>query len=103
MGKTDTELLKRLRDEPGLSAASTFADEATAEQVIRHAIENNHDAISSWMRRTNEKRFELSYTASSVIGRILEKNSSHGSASKEAVIVLRRTTEGYFVLTAYVR
>jgi len=103
VGKTDTELLKRLRDEPGLSAASTFADEATAEQVIRHAIESNHDAISSWMRRSNEKRFELSYTASSVIGRILEKNSSHGSASKEAIIVLKRSTEGYFVLTAYVR
>ena len=56
VGKTDEELLERLKREPHLSAASTFTDEETAEKVIKAAIAENQDLITKWLRSSTGDR-----------------------------------------------
>jgi hypothetical protein len=102
VGKTDKELLERLKREPHLDSASTFANEEMAENAVRTAIEKNQDSIRKWLESSTDLSFRLVYDSSAVVGRVLSKTGSMIKESKSATVILRRSKSGYFILTAYV-
>jgi hypothetical protein len=103
VGKTDEELLQRLKRESHLTSASTFTDEASAEQVIKAALAENQVVINQWLSQTDKAKLRLDYESVGTIGRILSSGQRATADSKNAVLILQKAKEGYFVLTAYVR
>ena len=103
MGKTDQELLERLKREPHLREVSTFADEATAEQVIKAAIAKHEDRIRKWLMASGNADLQIDYSSSELLGRTLSRNTGTAQERKNAFVLLRKATNGYYVQTAYVR
>jgi len=103
VGRTDGELQERLERERNISAASTWTDRGTAEEVVAEALRAEHRRMESWMRR-GERRSNLAlhYDAGRVIGRSLRRGESQAVPCTSAVIVLKTSGPGsFYVLTTY--
>jgi len=104
VGKSDAELIERLRREPQISSASTYTDRATAERVVAAALESDNRAFAPWRARTGPRpNFVLRYRADRVIGRSVMRRSSQPVPCDRAVIVVRwdDRRQQYYVLTSY--
>jgi CDI toxin RNase A-like protein len=104
VGKTDEQLVERLRREPQISSASTYADRETAEQLIAAALESPGRAFDAWRRRTGRRpNFALRYAADHVIGRAISRGRTESAPCRFALIVLRwdERRDRYYVLTSY--
>jgi hypothetical protein len=103
VGRTDEELRERLRRERNISAASTWTDRATAEEVVAEALRAERGRMENWMRRGYPRaNFALHYDARRTIGRSLRRGKDQVVDATEAVIVLRADgPDGYYVLTTY--
>jgi len=103
VGKSDDELRQRLREEPNISAASTYNDEATAERVIAATLTQNARRVQTWQARAGRKpNLALHYRGSSPIGRSIRQGESVAERCSDAIVVLQATGEGGFkVLTTY--
>lgn len=103
VGKTDAELRARLKAEPHLTAVSTFTDEATAELAVKEAIAKSQDRIDKWLQNTRSARLEIRHTYAASIGRILDASAETVRQATKSTLILVRSKDGYFLLTAYVR
>jgi hypothetical protein len=103
VGKTDAQLVARLRRESGITAASTFKDEATAEKVIKETLAQNQSRIEQWLGSSNAKPLALDHAANSVIGRSVLAGQQVATDRSNAIVVLTKDQDGFHVLTAYVR
>jgi hypothetical protein len=103
VGRTDVELQERLHRERNISAASTWTDRETAEQVIAEALRAERSRTENWIRRGYPRpNLALHYDAGRVIGRSLQRGDSEVVNCTSAVIVLRADgPDSFFVLTAY--
>jgi hypothetical protein len=103
VARTDDELRERLGRERNISAASTWADRATAEAVVGEALEAERGRVKSWMRRGFPRaNLALHYNAGRVIGRSLRRGDTQTVPCSSAVIVLRADgPESFYVLTTY--
>ena len=105
VGRTDNELRERLADEPNISAASTWTDRRTAEQVVGLALEQNQGKIDRWRSRPGRHaNLVIDYDGdpSHPVGRTLQRGEGKSEPCSHAVIVLRWAgEEGYYVLTSY--
>lgn len=103
VARTDEELEERLRRERNISAASTWNDQETAEEVGGEALKAERGRIESWMRRGYPRaNLALHYDAGRDIGRSLRRGESQSVACRSAVIVLRADgPDSFYVLTAY--
>lgn len=104
VGKTDAELIERLRREPHISSASTYTDRATAESVVGAALESDNRAFAAWRERTGTRpNFVLRYHADRAIGRSIARGNSTSVSCDRALVVLRwdTTRRNYYVLTSY--
>lgn len=107
VGRTDEQLRQRLREQPNISAASTYPNRETAELVVGSVIEQSAGRIASWKRRTGSRPNLALRTAAeargSPIGRVLDRGRRTPRPAHDAVVVLRwddwRGT--YYVLTSY--
>jgi hypothetical protein len=104
VGKTDGELVERLRREPQISSASTYTDRDTAEQVIAAALESGGRSFDAWRHRTGHRpNFVLRYAATRTIGRTMMRGRTASVPCQFALVVLR-WEEGrhrFYVLTSY--
>ena len=104
VGKSDAELIERLRREPQISSASTYTDRTTAESVIAAALGSDNRAFASWRTRSGKRpNFVLRYQAHRVIGRSMARGQSQSVLCDRAIVVLRwddRRDQSY-VLTSY--
>jgi hypothetical protein len=103
VGRTDAELQERLARERNISAASTWTDRASAEEVVAEALRVERRRIENWMRR-GERRANLAlhYDAGRVIGRSLRRGDNQVVPCSSAVIVLRASgPDDFYVLTTY--
>jgi hypothetical protein len=101
VGKSEEQLKQRLQDIPQLRIASSFHDEATAQQAISAALEKNEAVIAQWLKQP-DKPFSLVYEAASDVGIVVERSASSVRPSNVARIVLRPNPDGgFYVLTAY--
>lgn len=103
VGRLDDELRERLARERNISAASTWADRATAEAVVGEALAAERSGIDRWMQRGYPRaNLALHYNAGRVIGRSLRRGDSQTVQCSSAVIVLRADgPESFYVLTTY--
>jgi len=104
VGKSDQELIERLRREPQISSASTYTDRATAESVVAAALRSDTRAFVSWRERSGPRpNLALRYRAGRTIGRSVVRGRSQSVSCDRALIVLRwdGTRQRYYVLTSY--
>jgi hypothetical protein len=103
VGQTDEQLRDRLQRERRISAASTWTDRDTAEEVVGEALRAERGRIESWMRRGYPRaNLALHYDAHRAIGRSLPRGEDRPVDATEAVIVLRADgPDSYYVLTSY--
>jgi len=103
VGQTEEQLRDRLQRERRISAASTWTDRDTAEEVVGEALRAERGRIESWMRRGYPRaNLALHYDAHRVIGRSLRQGEDRPVDAAEAVIVLRADgSDSYYVLTSY--
>ena len=104
VGRTDEQLRERLRREPNISAASTYTDRDTAEQVIGRAFEESAAMVDRWASRTGRRpNLLLDRTEPRAIGRSLRRSAHTASDCDHALVVVRwdeRRSRSY-VLTSY--
>jgi hypothetical protein len=103
VGLTDAQLRERLERESNISAASTWTDRATAENVVAEALRAERRRIENWMRRGERRpNLALHYAAGRVIGSSLRRGDNQVVPCTSAVIVLKASgPDGSYVLTTY--
>ena len=92
VGRTDQQLAERLRNEPNISAASTWADELTARRAIAQAVRDNEARIQAWAARTgNRPNLVLNYVQRTgpSLGRSLRRGQRVSQPCDRALVVLR--------------
>jgi hypothetical protein len=106
VGRTDEQLRERLRLEPGISAASSYTDRATAERTVAAALDQAGPRLRDWLNRRGPRpNLALRYRGSNgrAVGSSLERGSAGPRPCPGAVVVLRWDDRRgqYFVLTSY--
>ncbi len=103
VGKTDSELRARLAREPGISAASTFTDRATAGRSVAAALATHRDRVRAWSAGGPDRpTLALDFRGEQPIGRSLRRGEAAPVTCTDANIVLRPDRRFPFVvLTAY--
>jgi hypothetical protein len=103
VGRTDAELQERLERERNISAASTWTDRTTAEEVVAEALRAERRRIESWVRRGERRpNLALHYDAGRAIGRSLRRGENQVVPCTSAVIVLKASgPDSFYVLTTY--
>jgi hypothetical protein len=104
VGKSDEELVTRLRSEPEISSASTYTDRSTAERVVGAALASAGRSFQAWRARTgNRPNFVLRYRADHPIGRSVSRGRSGSTRCENAIVVLRwdERHQRFYVLTSY--
>jgi len=104
VGRSDGELRERLARERGISAASTYTDRRTAEEVVGATLAEAGDRLSRWVARTGRRpNLALDHRADRVVGRSLERGSRAVEPCLQAVVVLRwdERAGDFYVLTSY--
>lgn len=106
IARTDQQLDDRLRQEPNISAASTWADELTARRAVWQAVQDNQARIQSWAsRQGNRPNLVLNYVqrAGAPLGRSLRRGQRVSQPCDRALIVLRwqDRERRWIVLTSY--
>ena len=104
IGKTDAELRDRLRREPDISSASTYADRETAERVVGAALASGGASFEKWKARQGRRpNYVLRYNAHEVIGRSVRKDGTSSVPCERALVVLRwdDRKNQFYVLTSY--
>jgi len=104
VGKSDADLLARLKRETQISSASTYTDRATAERVVGSALQSDNPALTAWRnRRGRRPNFVLHFDADRVIGRSMARGHSTAVQCERALLVLRWDDQRRrsYVLTSY--
>jgi len=105
VGRTDDQLRVRLNHERNISAASTYTDRQTAEQVVGIALQQNREKISHWLEREGgHPNLVVDFNGDDAhpIGRSLRRGEDQTQPCSHAVVVLRWVSSSeYYVLTTY--
>jgi hypothetical protein len=102
VARSDAELAARLARERSIGAASTFTDRATAERVVGATLERERRRISSWLeRRGGDLALDYRGEPGESVGRVLVRGERAPRSAADARVVLRRSGDGFYVLTAY--
>jgi len=106
VGRTNKQLADRLRQEPQISAASTYTDLTTAETVVGLALARERSRIAAWSERRGSRpnlAVRHRVPGPKPIGRSWRRGKVAPEACFEAVVVLHwDVARGAFcVLTSY--
>jgi len=103
VGRSDDQLRERLDREREISAASTWTDQAAAEETVAAAIRANQEKIDRWNDRGYPRtNLALHFDAGHTIGRTMRHGETSSEPCSSAVIVLKAVRDGgFFVLTTY--
>lgn len=102
VGRSDDQLRQRLRDEPDISAASSYTDLPTAQQAVGAVLAAKSAELRKWEQRSGSRlNLVLRLDLHEVIGRSIEQGESRASDCTNAVVVLRWAGNSWFVLTSY--
>ena len=103
VGKSDAELIFRLKEEPRLSASSSFYDAQVADRAIGNGIAANKDQLANWLAG-DQQRLVLTHEEKFSVGNVIQKGNDVSHASKTITIVTDKDPlmpNGYRVHTAY--
>ena len=102
VGKSDAELLQRLRDNPSLPGSSSFPDQRSAERAVDELLTRRADEIDAW-QRTDDERLFLEGSADRVVGRFADPQGHLQDVRSLRVFIVRddSMSEGFRIVTAY--
>ena len=106
VGRSDADLVARLRRERDISAASTYTDETTASTVVAAAIAQSASKISAWEARPGSRPnlvLRFAEPGRPPIGRSLQRDARTPKPCHRALVVLRWNDrqDRWYVLTSY--
>ncbi|YCA45424.1 hypothetical protein M1E11_09650 [Bacillus sp. JZ8] len=103
VGKTDEQLLQRLKEDKRIRASSSFTDRATAERIVNKTLsdEENIKEIEKWLDEYPNFPLVLDYYGEEKIGRGIKKKKGIIEDYTNAKIVLKKDGRGSFILTGY--
>lgn len=104
VGRTPEDLQQRLIDYPGLPAASTFLDRATAEDAVSHAIDLNQAAIDTWIASGYAGKAPAFISPYPNAGLPFDPGATESVVANFVQVVLRRdpgSPLGYYILTSF--
>lgn len=103
VGRPLDQLRRRLRDEPSISAASTFTDRASAEAAVAGALAQESARVAEWLARGDRRDLAIDFRgdAARPVGVVLARGAPAPRSAPDARVVLRRRGATFFVLTAY--
>ena len=107
VGRTNAQLAQRLKQEPDISAASTYTDRNAAETTVGAALAADAARIKTWSARSGPRpNLALHYKGPNTgkpIGRSWRRGMVAPNAAYDAVVVLRWDVprKAYCVLTSY--
>ncbi|MFC7392984.1 RNase A-like domain-containing protein [Scopulibacillus cellulosilyticus] len=103
VGKTDKELLNRLKNNPRIKGSSSFTNRSIAEKVVSETLNNekNKKLIENWINYSKTPKLILKYYGKSVIGRTVKRDGKILEDATNAIIVLKKLDNDKFVLTGY--
>ncbi|WP_310883779.1 RNase A-like domain-containing protein [Priestia megaterium] len=105
VGKTDEQLLERLKTNPKITGSSTFKNRMTAEKVANTVLSEskNINKIQKWISNPNSRpTLPLKYEGNGeIIGRSVSRNSKVVENVTNAKIILKKNNDGSFILTGY--
>lgn len=102
VGRTDAQLAERLRAQPTINAASTFATVDQAVRCINRVLARHDDEVTRWLESGSNKPKRLTLTTEP-IGRVAHRDGSITPGVKVITLLVRDSTTplGYRVQTAY--
>jgi hypothetical protein len=103
VGWSESDLIDRLRREPGISAASTYVDRDTAERVVAQTLWRFRSRVDAWLARDGQRpNLALDYRGEEPIGMSVRRGARQAVVCTDAVVVLRWDRgESFYVLTSY--
>lgn len=103
VGRTEAQLRARLKRE-SISAASTYPDLDTAERVVSLTLRESAARVRRWTARSGPRaNLALRYRARDglPVGMVLRRSADRAVDALGAVVVLRWSEDGPYVLTSY--
>ena len=102
VARSDEQLRARLREEPDISAASTYTARDAAEETVGTALAKNKKKLTDWEGQSGTRpNLVLRVTMTSTIGRSIRQGSTKAVSVTAAVVVLRWSGNSWYVLTSY--
>jgi hypothetical protein len=106
VARSDDELRARLAREPGISAASSYTDRRTAEQVVAATLEQERYRVAAWTGRSGRRpNLALDYRGQggTPLGKSIGRRDRTARQCTDAIVVLRwdERRGDYYVLTSY--
>lgn len=103
VGRSDEQLVERLAREPGISAASTYNDRASAEKTVGEALAQEKRRVESWLNRPDvHPNLALQFHGHNSIGRSIRRGDHASQPCYDAAVILRWDGDHRFhVLTTY--
>ena len=105
VGKTDEQLLERLKNNPKITGSSTFKDRMIAEKVADTVLRDpkNIEKIQKWISAANSRsNLPLKFKGDGeIIGRSATRNSKVIENVTNAKIILKKDKNDSFILTGY--
>ncbi|WP_369683866.1 RNase A-like domain-containing protein [Salipaludibacillus sp. LMS25] len=105
IGKTDEQLLGRLKNNPKITGSSSFKDRATAERVADAVLKDpkNIKKVQKWLPDSNSRpTLPLKYKGDGeILGRSVTRNSQVIENVTNAKIILKKANNDSFILTGY--
>jgi len=103
VGRTNKQLLDRLKQEPNIPAASTFHDRTSAELAISSAINENKTKTNNFLKGSNNQ-LVIIQKPKEPIGTSIKKKTTTPVPGKEIYLIIRRDKNmpnGYRIHTGF--
>lgn len=105
VGKSDQQLMERLRREPRIRAASTYPNSETASTHLRAALRANAGKLNQWANSAaNGQKQVVDYNANQVVGRVASRPPSSNNiknTQKLRAVLVAKGGGNCFLLTSY--
>lgn len=104
VGKSDRELLERIRRDH-ITAASTYYDKETATKAVLESIDTHEKEIKNWLNHSNRDRLVLKTNHSFAVGKTALKSDMRiHNDLHDTITVLAKdpsSTRKYKIITSY--
>ena len=104
VGKSDRELLDRLRQFPNLRAASSYPDRMTAQRAVNATLADprNAERVRRWLADARASDpLALTRRFNDAVGRTAERGRGVRDARGARVVLIKDGQGGYTILTSY--
>ncbi|NFT93942.1 hypothetical protein FDF86_16570 [Clostridium botulinum] len=107
VGKSEQELLERLKNQPKISGSSSFSDKNIAEDVCYKILsdKNNKIKINEWLsdsKKGNKLVLDYKGIEEELIGIGVKKGEISAKDMYNGMVVLKKDGKGgYYILTGY--